>query len=127
LTYKKEALKKAVELNIGADLSYETLEKIKSEIDKADVVFSDPDTLSKDLEQGLISVESASLAKTYPKGEVDKAKNDHAERIKRIAESQAQARGTPDLGGLANASRTEKQDQDMKGIVPQDDTRGEGK
>jgi len=127
ITYKKEALKKAVELNIGTDVSNETLDKINGEIDGADVVFSDADTLSKDLEQGLLSVESASKAKTYPDGEVEKAKIDHAERIKRIAESQSQARGTTDLGGIANASRSEKQDQDMKNTVPQDDTRGEGK
>jgi len=127
ITYKKEALKRVVMLNVGAEISNETLNKIQNEIDKADTIFSNPDTLAKDIEQGLISLESASNAKTYPKGEVEKAKADHAERIKRIAESQAQARGTPDLGGLANTSRSEKQDSDMKGTVPEDDTRGEGK
>jgi hypothetical protein len=127
LTYKKEALKKAVELNIGSDVSNEVLERINKEIDAAEVLFSDPDTLSKDIEQGLISLDSASKAKTYPDDEVEKAKEDHAERIKRIAESQAQARGTPDLGGIANASKSEKQDQDMKSTVPQDPSRGEGK
>jgi len=127
ITYKKEALKKAVELSIGSDVSNETLEEINKEIDAAKIVFSDSDTLSKDIEQGLISLDSASQAKTYPDDEVEKAKTDHADRIKRIAESQSQARGTPELGGISNASRSEKDDSQMKGIVPQDDSRGEGK
>lgn len=126
VTYKKEALKKAVALNIGTEVSNEVLEKIYREIDEADVLFSDPETLSKDIEQGLINIEAASKAKAYPEGSVEKARQDHADRLKRIAESQGQARGVSDLGGMMNASRAEKQDMDMKGTVPQDATRGEG-
>ena len=37
----------------------------------------------------LIDLEAASAAKGYPEGSVDKAKTDHAERVARIAESQA--------------------------------------
>lgn len=125
LSYKKEAIKRVIDLKIGAEVSNEILQKIFKEIDSSEVIFSDPDTLAKDIEQGLISLESASKAKGYPENEVEKSKADHADRIKRIAESQMQARGTPDLGGLANASKAEKQDLEMKKTVPQDNTRGE--
>lgn len=127
LTYKKWALKKAIDIQIGPDVSDNILEQIFKEIDDAEVIYSDVDHLAKDIEQGIIGLEDASKAKGYPEGTVERAKEDHLERIKRIAESQSQARGVPDLGGLENASRDEKNNNDTNDTVSSDNTRGEGK
>jgi len=113
LTYKKEALKQVTKILLGNKIALETLNTIQSEIDSATVIVSDPDELSKDIEQGIVSLETASLAKNYPPGEVEKAAKDHADRIERIAESQAQAKGVPEMGGLGNASKDQKQNTDM--------------
>jgi len=125
-TYRKEAMKQVATINVGAKVSLETLSEIHTDIDNAEVVIVDAKELKDDIETGLIDLETASKAKSYPDGSVAKAKKDHAERVARIAESQAQARGTPDMGGLANVSKVEKQEPSAKGVVT-DDTRGGAK
>ena len=125
-TFRKEAMKVVAAINIGANVSLETLRKIQAEIDEAEVVIVDAKELKDDIEVGIIDLEAASKAKSYPKGSVAKAKADHADRVKRIAESQAQARGTPDLGGSGNASQFEKQEPSGKAAVA-DNTRGGAK
>ena len=125
VTYKKWALKKAIAIQIGPDVSDEVLDNIFNEIDDADVIYSDTDDLAKDVEQGLIGLEDAANARGYPEGTVERAKEDHQDRIRRIAESQGQARGVPDLGGLGGASNDEKNNTETSGTVPQDNTRGE--
>jgi hypothetical protein len=112
VTYKKEVYKLTSDMNIGTKISNTTSEKIHAEIDAAPVIVSDPEELNRDVELTLLDPETASLAKGYPEGTVDKANEAHAARVTRIAESQGQARGVPDLGGLANASRSEKIDKD---------------
>jgi hypothetical protein len=126
MIYQREALKQIVSIDLAHKISEEKLKKMHAEIDAAPVIFSDPEVLKEDIETGLIDLEAASRAKNYPEGSVKKAKADHAERIARIAESQGQARGTPDLGGVQNASKDEKQDKTLD-VVPKDTTRGEGK
>lgn len=112
ITYKKEVYKITANSLIGSRVSNETMDQIVDEIEDAEVIVTDPDELIRDLENALIDPEAASLAKAYPAGSHEKAKEAHAERIKRIAESQGQARGARDLGGNANASRSEKVDKD---------------
>jgi hypothetical protein len=124
VTYKKEVYKIVANSLIGPNISRETLDKINQDIEQADVIVSDPEELRRDIELGLIDPETASLAKAYPKGVVEKAKEAHAERVARIAESQAKARGANDLGGIDNASRSEKIDKD-EDLVASTKTRGE--
>jgi hypothetical protein len=121
--FKKEALKEAATIALGSKLTNNKLNEILNEIDSADVVVN-PEELNRDIELGLIDLEAASQAKGYPDNSVSKAKIDHAERIARIAESQAKARGTDDLGGIANASRNEKLDKDDEPVA-KPKTRGE--
>jgi len=123
--YKREALKQVAAITVGTKVSLETLNTIKNEIENADVVIN-PEELERDIELGLIDLEAASKAKGYPEGSVDKAKTDHAERVARIAESQAKARGADDLGGIEKTSRDEKMVKDMD-EVPAPKTRGEAK
>jgi hypothetical protein len=109
-TYKREVYKTTASMLVGPSVSKETLDKIRREIDAAEVIVSDSEELHRDIEIALISPETASRAKGYPKGEHDRAKEAHTDRIRRIAESQGQARGVTDLGGISNASRSEKVD-----------------
>jgi len=125
-TYRREAMKHVATLNVGPKVSLETLKLIHADIDNAEVVIVDAQELKDDIEIGLIDLETASKAKSYPDGSVTKAKADHAERVKRIADSQGQARGVEDLGGIQNASKAEKQETADKGTVT-DNTRGGGK
>ena len=100
---------------LDAKISQEELAQILDEIKKAKYMTSDPNTLNLDLEKGLVSNDTASEARGYEKGETTKAKQDHAERIKRIQDSQS-PRGVKDLGTDANANKLEKklsQDPDL--------------
>lgn len=97
--YQKETLKEVVEITMGYKVSTETLEEMKDEIDRAEVLIIDSKTINMDLENGLVSRETASQARLYPKGEVEKASMEHAERLARIAIAQtegAAARGILD-------------------------------
>ena len=124
VTFKREAVKQAAIITLGTRVTQEKLEEILAEIDSVDVVVN-PEELHRDIELGLIDLEAASKAKGYPKGSVDKAATDHAERVERIASSQAKARGVDDLGGIDNVSREEKMSKEEDGI-PAKKTRGEG-
>ncbi len=108
ITYKREATKRIVENLMGHSLSKDTLEKIHAELDKQVVFTNDPDEMHDDIKAGLLSLETAAKAKQYPKEEVAKAAKDHAERVARIVESQASARGASDLAGGADAASEEK-------------------
>ena len=126
-TYRKEAVKKIATINLGTTISDKTLEQIHNDIDEAEIVVVDSKELKEHIEIGIIDPETASIAVGYPKGSVEKASKAHAERVKRIAESQGQARGTTDLGGLANSSKEEKQETAGVTNPATDSTRGGGK
>jgi len=124
VTYKRAAYKLASETLLGSRVPNTTLEKIQREIEAAEVIVSDPEELSRDVELGLVDPQTASTAKGYPKDSYAKAKLAHAERVERIAASQAKARGTPDLGGVEDASRDEKMNKDNEDAAGRK-TRGE--
>ena len=136
ITFRREVAKNIVDLTLGVKVDAATLRKIKDEIDRDPVVLGDPDVIEKDVVNGLVDLETASRARGYPAGVVQKAKNDHAERLARIAAAQSPAasgdpgaRGVPDLSANPNAGIEEKtasqKDQTGKGEV-KDRTRGEG-
>ena len=112
ITYKKEVYKINANALVGHNVSRQTLDIINKEIDSADVLVSEPEELRRDVELGAIDLEAASKAKGYPAGSVEKAAVEHAARVARIAESQMKARGTADLGGIANSSRDEVKELD---------------
>jgi hypothetical protein len=122
-TYKREIAKQVAKTTLGTKVALETLEEIETELDEAKVLYGSPEELQRDVESGLIDLEAASKAKGYPEGSVEKAASEHAERVARIAESQAKARGVDDLGGISNSSREEKVGQDEEG-TPRKKTRG---
>lgn len=130
-TFKKEAMKRIVDLTIGNRVPYSTLQSIKSEIDSAAVVYSDPKDITMDLENGLVSLGTASKARGYPPGEVEQAAEDHAEKLKRIAISQMPdmgSRGISELSVDPKGAKNEKNNARETGnLVPSDNGRGEGK
>lgn len=135
VTYQKELAKRVAKLRLGCNVSLDTLKKVNSEIDKAKTMNCDPEVITQDLENGLVGNELASEMRGYPKGEVEKATKDHAEKLARIAESQASgamngaARGVPAMATDPKGATQEKKDSKNtpESPVPVDNTRGEGK
>jgi hypothetical protein len=118
-TYQRNVGKKLANALLGATSSRETMNKIYKEIDTAPGLSSDPDVISTDVQNGLVSTDTASKLRGYPEGEAEKAKKDHAERLARVQAAQTspdktvsdgQARGIDDLGVDPQASKKEKQD-----------------
>ena len=86
---KRQLAKRVAYLLVGTKVNQNVLDKIDSEINSAKVIILDPETIRTDHESGLVGTELASELRGYPKGEVEQAKLDHAERIKRIALAQS--------------------------------------
>jgi len=101
--------KKMASILIGPEIPINELDDIYSEIDNADYITSDPEDIERDIERGLVSLETASMARGYNKEEIEKAKKDHAERLARIQQSQASARGLDDFSSIDGAAKLEKQ------------------
>jgi hypothetical protein len=146
LEFKKVLLKKIARLKLGSDTDPDIIEKIYKEIDASTVILGDPLNIMNDVNTGLLSIETACLARGYPKDEAEKAANDHAERLKRIQDAQtpaptdspgvpgsliesAQARGIKDQAGNPAAGKQEK--AAVKDTTPmttvEDPTRGKNK
>ncbi len=115
-TYQREVAKIVANILLQSRIADDTLTKIHSEIDKAVVISIPPEVISKDIESGIVSLETASEVRGYPPGEVEKAKTDHAERIARIKTAQstnggfgnADSRGVSDLSANPNGAAQEK-------------------
>jgi hypothetical protein len=142
-TYQKELAKQIATITVGHKISSEVMSKIRSEIDASEVIISDPDIIKTDLENGLVGVDLASKIRGYPKGEVEKAKQDHADRIERINVAQTlgagkestngipknpESRGVPDLGANKKSPKEEKAESRDKTLdtIPKDHIRGNG-
>lgn len=100
-TYKKELAKRIVRTMIGNDSTSDTIRKADAEIDSAMTMTTDPDTLVAMHEAGLVAGEEASVAAGFSKGSFEKAKAEHLERVKAIADAQGAAdpaRGVKDMG-----------------------------
>jgi hypothetical protein len=131
-TGQKEVSKQLVDTLLSTKVSYETLQKIKSEIDKSDYMTSNAKDVQLDVQSGLVDLVTASNARGYD-GEkvVPLAKEDHAQRAASIIEAQssaAAARGVPDLStNTSGGSREKQQVQDQTlNVDPSNPVRGPG-
>ena len=109
---QKAISKIIIQTLFDSKLPQNELEQMFEEIDKAEYITTDPEIIHSDLEKGLVSMETASGARGYEKGEVKKAKIDHADRIARIqaAQSTGEAgRGLPDLDSETDSGKQEKE------------------
>jgi hypothetical protein len=140
-TFKKELLKKIAKRRVGSTCNSTQLSKITKEIETTDVTLADWQEVAKDIENGLVSLETASKARGYPSGEVAEAAEDHAERLRRIALNQSDpnkiindnindpgARGLKDLSADPKSGQEEKKESrdTTTQDTPTDNTRGPG-
>jgi hypothetical protein len=136
-TYQKEIAKEIAHKLLAHKIPTKVLDQIKREIDAAQAMTTDSKTIVQDLENGLVSLETASELRGYGKGEAEKAKKDHAERLARIAESQAanSPANNPASRGISDASGNPAKDASAEKAAsrdttvdekPTDKTRGEG-
>jgi len=139
-TFKKVIAKRQTQIVVGHLVTNDVLKTIISEIDAAEVITTDPDVIKQDFESGFVSLETASLARGYPEGEVAQAKLDHAERLARIAVAQSSAptdsvdrpaaRGVPDADPSPSTSpkdeKSASRDNTFRGNTD-DQTRGRGR
>ncbi len=110
---QKSISKLIVQTLFDSKLPQDQLEKMFKEIDDAEYITTDPETIHSDFEKGLVSAETASKARGYKEGEVEKAKIDHADRIARIqiAQSAGEAsRGLLDLDSETDSGKLEKEE-----------------
>jgi len=118
-TFKREMAKSIANVLLSGKVTVNTLQTIRREIEEAPIMTSDTKVISEDLKNGLVSVETASKARGYKEGEVEQAKKDHAERIRRIKEAQGwadgQARGDADTQITQDDSSGEKVDKPKRG------------
>ena len=115
-TFHKEIDKQIAITTLETRIPYETLETIKAEIDAAVVTITDHETIREDHKEGLVSDKTASTALGYPPGDVEKAKEDHAERAARIVKAQMSVkdRGVKDLQNQ-NDDNIDKMDKPGRG------------
>ena len=138
-TFQKEVSKVIVKTLVGHRLTVAQLEKIYSEIEKAESYTSSEEILARRKELGVLDSRTFARLTGMPESVVDAAEKEHADRLARIAESQAEAkveaenaaaRGNPDASGdpkqEASEEKTESRDTTDKDSV-EEPTRGEGK
>jgi hypothetical protein len=130
-TFQKDVAKEISSVIMRGKTTVDRITMYHDEIEQADVIITDPEVIHMDHENGFVSTEFASKMRGYPEGQVEQAKLDHAERLKRIAIAQTlgAARGVDDAGGNPNDGKDEKtvsRNTDQDGVVT-DKTRGKGK
>jgi hypothetical protein len=116
---------------LGHKVSETTLEKIRQELDDSKVIAIDPEVIRDDVESMILSRETASAARGYPKGEVEKANKEHAERAARIAKAQeSRTRGVDDTDPNPAQNNSEEKEASRDTTMEDstaDRTRGDAK
>ena len=87
--YHKAIGKEIVKILLDAKINTKDYLEILDEVEKAPYMSSDPETVHGDIERGIVSLETAAVARGYKKEEVKKAAKDHAERLARIKDAQS--------------------------------------
>ena len=135
---RKELWKTVCTTLLGGKVNPDTMSMIYEEIDKAKFTTANPKVIIDAKDAGLVGEQLASVALGFPEKEFLQAREDHLNRIKRIAETQgvieknannASARGVGDLDADTNSAREEKKlsrDNTLRDST-KDRTRGEGR
>lgn len=112
VTVKKELTKSIVLALLSGKVTVDTLDKIYAEIDRADYTTSDPETIIRAKEAGLVGEQVASMALGFKDTEYLQAREDHAKRILRIQVAQSSedlgARGIDDLDAGESGGKDER-------------------
>lgn len=101
-----EILKEMARLLVGHKLNAEEMEEVEKDIQNSPWPTGDPADITLDVENGLVSLATASQARGWKDGEAKAAEDDHMRRLDRIATSQtagaaASAPGKPINGDPA--------------------------
>jgi len=115
VTFQKEIVKEIARITIGHKVTNDNLIKIYNEINTAAVLNTDPDIVRSNVDSGLLDRRTASTSLGYPADTVDKAEQEHADRLARIAESQAKATTAVPDTSEANSSQVEKENKPTRG------------
>lgn len=97
---QKDLSKEIITIMLSGKVPNSVLEERFKEIDDAPTMTSDWQAIQSDVTLGLVDDETASQARGYPKGVVEKAKQDHADRIARVQVAQSAQQAT---NGNSNA------------------------
>lgn len=135
--FQKSISKQMVATLLGHKLPLDEIEKMFTEIDGSDCYTANPEIIFPAIEAGVMPLEIAAKLLGLPKGAVEQASKDHAERLARISEAQAKekvenpaARGVPEQSGQpgqdVDDEREDGQDTTEDDVVT-DKVRGEGK
>lgn len=113
---KKEAAKRAYDKLYRGKVKDKELTAMKKEVDDAPYATADPNILEMAGERGYMSQETASLALGNLPGESDVAKEEQAERAKKIVEAQSDAKdgaaaGAPDMSVDPESSKLAREGQ----------------
>src|SRR5437016_7095752 len=124
-TFKKRMAKRIAEIMLGARLSSDELNKIYSEIDASPAIITDPQVLVQHIEAGIVSLDTASKIAGYPAGDVETAKDDHADRLARIAISQSQGAAAGANIGKEEGNTNELKNPGSRGLKDASSNPGE--
>jgi len=136
-TSKRELYKTVAYKLLGGKIEQDQMEKIYTEIDKADYTTSDPDVIIQAVQAGLCGEKTGSMALGFGPEEYKVAREDHMDRIARIQSAQMSpeeqnnpaARGVKDLDPNPESGKEEREeatDTTMKDTTKAP-VRGEGK
>jgi hypothetical protein len=136
---RKELWKTVCTTLLGGKINPDTMGKIYKEIDRAKYTTASPEVIIQAKDAGLVGEQLASMALGFPENEYLQARDDHIERIRRIAEEQGvvdSAPATPGARGVVDlddapaksgaAEKTESRDTTLEDSTKAR-TRGEGK
>ncbi len=115
-TYRKITAKEIVRILLGTKSTNEELDKMFNEIDKAAFPNGTPEDIHADIESGLLSLETAAVARGYNKDEPKKAEDDHAKRLIRIQAAQTHDTNSDTIVNpdAARAEKESSQDPDKE-------------
>lgn len=115
--FKRQIAKKIVRTLLGSETSYSVMQAIEREIEAAQTLTTDPDVIAAMHMEGLVAGEEASVAAGFSKGSFEKAKTEHAERLKLIADSQGGPENASPARGISDAgtSKGEKVGKKQRG------------
>jgi hypothetical protein len=92
VTFRREVQKEIAEILLGGKIPDTRLDAILKEIDASTAPTADAKEIRSDVEAGLVTRATASVARGWPEGEADKAQEEKIEMDAARAEAQAKAR-----------------------------------
>ena len=122
---KRAIYKQVISLLLEDKVTTAVLNKMHSEVDAAKYTQTALEFILEARKEGLVSDETASEALGFAKGEVEKAADDHADRLERILASQTKAQGPAPAAGVANGAARGLPDLEANGDSAKDQSNRE--